>query len=159
MREQAPVAGAPPPGRPPRSAERKMLAEARIGRLATVDARGRPTMVPVCFALIGQPEAVLVSVLDDKPKRVADAALARVRNIARNPDVALLVDHYEEDWTRLAFVQVRGQASLLMPDDPDHGAAIAALREKYPQYRTMAIETRPVIRIADLRASSWRATG
>jgi PPOX class probable F420-dependent enzyme len=136
-----------------------MLASARVARLATVDAAGRPAIVPFCLALIEDAGSgsVIVSVLDDKPKRVADTELARVRNIARNPSVAVLIDHYEEDWSRLAFVHVRGTASLLGPGDSGHAAAIAALRGKYPQYRAMAIEARPVIRIGALRATSWGA--
>lgn len=149
-----------PRGRPPSVEERHVVREARVGRLATVDAWNRPAIVPFCFALTclaGDSDPVIVSVLDEKPKRAADADLARVRNIERNPDVAFIVDHYEEDWSRLTFVQVRGRASLLAPAAEGHTRAIAALREKYPQYREMAIDSRLVIVIADLRASSWRA--
>jgi PPOX class probable F420-dependent enzyme len=130
-----------------------------VGRLATVDRWQRPAIVPFCFALIDADDPVVVSVLDEKPKRVADADLARTRNIEHNPEVAFIVDHYEEDWSRLWFMQVRGRASLLAPGTHDHASAVAALREKYPQYRKMAIETRLVIRIAGLHASSWRAAG
>lgn len=147
----------PSRGRPLRAEERDTVRDARVGRLATLDAWNRPTIVPFCFALIEQGDPVIVSVLDEKPKRVADAELARVRNIGRNPEVACVVDHYEEDWSRLAFVQVRGHASTLAPGRDGHPGAIAALRVKYPQYREMAIESRLVIVIADLRASSWRA--
>ena len=147
----------PPSGRPLRAAEHEIIRDARVGRLATVDRWHRPTIVPFCFALIGTHDPVVVSVLDEKRKRVADRALARVRNIDANPEVAFIVDHYEEDWSRLAFVQVRGRATLLVPGTGRHPGAIAALREKYPQYREMTIETRPVMMIADLRASSWSA--
>jgi PPOX class probable F420-dependent enzyme len=109
--------------------------------------------------MIGTDEPAVVSVLDEKPKRVADADLARVRNIERNPDVAFIVDHYDEDWSRLAFVHVRGRASLLAPGVEGHAAAIIALRRKYPQYRSMAIEQRPVILIGNLLATSWRGDG
>jgi len=149
--------GTPPPGRPLRDAELQVMREARVGRLATVDAWRRPAIVPFCFALMDTAEPVVVSVLDDKPKRVADADLARVRNIERHPDVAFLVDHYEEEWSRLWFVQVRGRASLLAPGAARHSEAIAALRGKYPQYRVMAIDSRMVILIAGLRGSSWHA--
>ncbi len=151
----------PPPGRPLRTEERATVHDARVGRLATVDAWNRPAIVPFCFALtclIEGSDPVIVSVLDEKPKRVADVELARIRNIERNPEVSFIVDHYEEDWSRLAFVQVRGRASLLAPAAEGHSEAIAALRYKYPQYRKMAIESHLVILIADLRASSWRAT-
>jgi PPOX class probable F420-dependent enzyme len=134
-----------------------MLNDARVGRLATVNERGHPSVVPFCFAVIGEEEPVIVSVLDEKPKDVPDEELARVRNIRRNPNVAFVIDHYEENWSRLSFVQVRGQARLVSPGEPGHAAAITALREKYPQYRSMAIEGRPVIMIEQLRINTWSA--
>jgi PPOX class probable F420-dependent enzyme len=146
-------------GRPPQAEELAFIRGARVGRLATVDARGAPSVVPFCFALIGSGQPVVVSVLDEKPKRVPDAKLARVRNIERNPQVAFVVDRYDEDWSELAFVQLRGRARLLPPGDEGHAAAVAALREKYPQYRSMAIEDRMVIVIEELRATSWRGDG
>ncbi len=136
-----------------------MLRDARIGRLATVNERGHPSVVPFCFAVIGEDEPVVVSVLDEKPKHVPDEELARVRNITHNPNVAFVVDHYEENWSRLAFVQVRGQARLVSAGEPGHAEAIIALREKYPQYRSMAIEGRAVIMIEKLRLTAWSATG
>jgi PPOX class probable F420-dependent enzyme len=135
----------------------RMLNDARVGRLATVNERGHPSVVPFCFAVIGEEEPVIVSVLDEKPKDVPDEELARVRNIRRNPNVAFVIDHYEENWSRLSFVQVRGQARLVSPGEPGHAAAITALREKYPQYRSMAIEGRPVIMIEQLRINTWSA--
>lgn len=135
----------------------RMLNDARVGRLATVNERGHPSVVPFCFAVIGEEEPVIVSVLDEKPKDVPDEELARVRNIRRNPNVAFVIDHYEENWSRLSFVQVRGQARLVSPGEPGHAAAITALREKYPQYRSMAIEGRPVIMIEQLRINTWNA--
>ena len=97
--------------------------------------------------------------LDEKPKRVADSDLRRVRNIEGNPGVALVVDRYDEDWSRLAFVQIRGEARIVSPGEAGHAEAIAALRAKYPQYRAMAIEQRPVIAIGHLTATSWRGDG
>lgn len=129
--------------------------EARVGRLATVDGRGRPSVVPFCFAVIGEEAPRVVSVLDEKPKDVPDQELARVRNIRRNPNVAFVVDHYEEDWSQLAFVQVRGVATLMSPGDDSHHEAITALRAKYPQYQVMAIDRRPVILIENLRLNAW----
>ena len=146
--------------RHPTAAELRFLQEARVGRLATVDAHGRPSVVPCCFAVVAEATApVLVSVLDNKPKRVGDQELARVRHIRTHPDVALVVDHYEEDWTRLAFVLIRGRARILAPAEAGHAEALAALRTKYPQYRAMALEDRLVVRIEALRAFSWRADG
>ena len=132
---------------------------ARVGRLATVDRAGRPSVVPFCFAVLGSTRPVVVSVLDEKPKRVADRDLARVRNIARHPWVAFVVDRYDEEWSHLAYVQVKGEARIVMPGDEGHASAIAALREKYPQYRAMAIEARPIIRIGMLRWKGWRGDG
>jgi PPOX class probable F420-dependent enzyme len=143
-------------GRPLRRAEAAFVGGARVGHLATVDAGGRPSVVPVCFVLI---DDEIVSVLDEKPKRVADSDLRRVRNIEGNPQVALVIDRYDEDWSRLAFVQVRGLARIVHPGDDGHAAAIAALRAKYPQYHGMAIEQRPVIAIGHLTATSWRGDG
>jgi PPOX class probable F420-dependent enzyme len=125
-----------------------------VARLATVDARGRPHVVPVCFVSAGDH---LYIPLDEKPKRIAPERLQRVRNIAANPNVQLLIDRYDEDWSRLAFVQLRGWATLLSPGAAGHRAAVAALREKYPQYTTMALETLPLIEIEVSRVISWSA--
>lgn len=146
-------------GRPPSPVELTFVRNARVGHLATVDARNRPSVVPICFALLDNDDLLLVSVLDEKPKRVADRELARVRNIRHQPEVMVVVDAYDEDWSRLAFVQVRGAASLMVAGSDGHAEAIDALRHKYPQYRTMAIEDRDVIAIRALRATSWRGDG
>ncbi len=94
--------------------------------------------------------------LDEKPKLTPPLRLRRVRNIRANPRVQLLVDRYDEDWSRLAFVQVRGHASLLEPS-PEHSRALAALRRKYTQYQSMALEGRPVIKIEVDQIVSWSA--
>jgi len=141
---------------PPTADDLAFLRERRVGHLATADASGTPTVVPICYALIeidGEP--VIVSALDDKPKRVDAEQLARVRHIRARPGVTFLVDDYQEDWTRLAFVQLRGKASLLDVDESGHATAIAALRAKYPRYAEMAIETRPVIVMRSLTATRW----
>jgi len=135
---------------------RRFVAAARVGRLATVSPGGAPHVVPVCFVLDG--DDVYVA-LDEKPKRVAPERLRRVRNIRANPRVQLLADVYDEDWSRLAFVQADGRATLVQPGGPGHARAIALLREKYPQYRDMALETRPVIAIVVERWRSWSASG
>jgi PPOX class probable F420-dependent enzyme len=109
--------------------------------------------------VLGADEPVVVSALDEKPKRVADEHLARVRNIERNPEVCFVVDRYEEDWSQLAFVQVRGRATLLPAGSEGHSEAVAALRVKYPQYEAMAIERRALIVIDRLRGTSWRGDG
>ena len=134
--------------------ERAYLEAARVGRLATADAAGRPHAVPVCFAFAG---GGLVTPIDEKPQSVPAEGLRRSRDIRENPRVALVVDHYTEQWSGLGWVQVRGTATHLGPDDPDHPAAVAALRGKYDQYADHALEERPVIRLAPGSVRSWGA--
>jgi PPOX class probable F420-dependent enzyme len=127
---------------------------ARVARLATVDARARPHVVPVFFVHM---DSAVYSVLDEKPKRVPATELRRVRNLLANPNVQLLVDRYDEDWSRLAYVQLRGRAELLYTG-PEHAAALAALRDKYPQYATMSLDGAPMIKLTVENAVYWRAT-
>ena len=87
--------------------ERRFLLTRRVGRLATADDRAIPHVVPVCFAIS---QATLYITIDEKPKRVAGPALKRIRNIERNPMVAIVVDRYDEDWTLLGWVMLRGRA-------------------------------------------------
>lgn len=134
------------------TAERRYLESARLGRLATADADGRPHAVPVCFALV---DGMVVTPLDEKPKDVPPTELRRVRDIEANPAVCLLADHWAEDWDALGWVQVRGSASLLAPDHADHGAAVDALRAKYSQYATHGLADRPAIRIEPASTVSW----
>ncbi len=131
----------------------RLLADARVGHLATADAAGVPHVVPVCYALA---EKVIYSVLDQKPKRVSVARLRRVRNIQANPHIALVVDHYEEDWLSLWYILVLGRAELLWEGE-ERVTAIRQLRQKYPQYREMDIEGNPVIRITPTKVVSWAA--
>jgi len=132
-----------------------MLREARIARLATADPNGQPHVVPVCFAYDG---TAIYIVIDEKPKRTAPQRLRRVRNIIANPKVAMIVDHYEEDWRRLRYTLVTGTARVI-ESGPDHIRAIALLREKYPQYRTMRLEGRPVVVISPAGMIAWAAEG
>ncbi len=124
----------------------------RVGRLATSDAAGHPHVVPVCYAFDG---ARFYTPLDEKPKRASDHALRRVRNIEARGEATLLLDHYEEDWSRLGYLLVRGRAALLPPEDPAHAPALALLRERYPPYRAMALERRAVIALTPERVTSW----
>ena len=87
--------------------ERRFLAQQRIAHLATADRRAVPHVMPVCFAVL---ERTLYITIDEKPKRRAPAALKRLRNIAENPAVAVIVDRYDEDWARLGWVMLRGHA-------------------------------------------------
>ncbi len=133
---------------------RRFLSSHRVARLATVDDRDRPHLVPVCFAL--EDDSIYLP-LDDKPKRVAPTRLRRVRNLIARPEVTLLVDDYREDWTRLRWLMVHGRASLIEPGTGDHDRAVALLRAKYPQYEQMPIAGQPVVRVAlsDSRRWSW----
>jgi PPOX class probable F420-dependent enzyme len=134
---------------------RRFVAAARVGRLATASLEGIPHVVPVCFGLKG--DAVYIA-LDEKPKRVPPGRLRRVRNIVANPRVQLLVDHYEEAWGRLAFVQLSGSAAII-EGGAEHSESLTLLRAKYPQYREMALESRPVIRIVVDGVASWGDIG
>jgi PPOX class probable F420-dependent enzyme len=131
-----------------------MLAEARVGRLATADAAGRPLVVPVCYAYDG---TAVYSAIDAKPKRLSDRRLRRVRNIEANPQVSLVVDDYDEDWRRLRYVIVEGRARVLALGADPFAAAVRLLVAKYPQYRAMELErvAATVIAITPDRLLHW----
>lgn len=122
-----------------------------VARLATIAADGRPHLVPIVFA---RAHGALWSPIDGKPKSAAK--LARVRDIERDPRVTLLLDHYDEDWSRLWWIRVDGRASLVAGDRE----AEAALRAKYPQYATTPLfrEEPLLLCIAVEATSSWTAT-
>jgi PPOX class probable F420-dependent enzyme len=137
--------------------ERAFVAAARTAILATTAPSGRPRLVPICFVIEGD---VVLSPLDEKPKRVVDPrTLARVRDLRTQRRVALLVHRWDEDWSRLAWLRLRGTARLLEPGEPEHAAAIVPLRAKYPQYVSQAIDVRPMLRIELDRATSWGDLG
>ena len=125
----------------------------RVGHLATADANGKPLVVPLCFAC---GRNFIYSIVDEKPKRLPAARLRRLRNIRANPQAALLVDHYEENWNRLSYILVEGTAQLLTKG-AEHSAAIRLLRRKYPQYRRMELAGRPVIKISPRKLIHWKA--
>ena len=130
----------------------ELLGTARVGRLATASGDGRPLVVPVCYAFDG---TRLYSAVDAKPKRTRD--LRRLRNVAENPRVSLVVDEYHEEWTRLRYVIVDGRAEILSAGD-EFTRAIDLLVAKYPQYRGLGLprETGTVIRITPDRVLPWR---
>ena len=143
--------------------------------LVTSGSNGTLRPVPVCFALAPPPRDVLWTPLDEKPKQSEDPRrLARVRDILARPGVVLLVDRWDEDWSRLGWLRLEGSARLLEPDegrrasavdrDPgaaratdlaEHAEAVAALRSRYPQYAAHALERLPVIRVSVSRAVGW----
>jgi PPOX class probable F420-dependent enzyme len=130
------------------------LREARVGRLATADAAGRPLVVPVCFALDAD---ALYSAVDDKPKRTRE--LRRLRNVAQNPCASLVVDEWSEDWSRLRWVIVEGRADVVRTGAV-FSRALELLEAKYPQYRAMDLRTDgAVLRLRRERILAWRASG
>lgn len=124
----------------------------QVARLATSDADGHPHVVPVCFAFDGSRFYIA---LDEKPKRVELRQLRRVRNIEARHEAMLLFDRYDDDWSRLGYVQVYGQADLLAPDAPGHADALLLLRERYVPYRSMKLEANPLIVITPQRVVAW----
>ena len=134
------------------AAARELLTTGRVAHLATADQYARPHIVPVVFVWR---EPVLYTPLDRKPKRDDDwHALRRVRNIETNGRVAIVVDRYDEDWSRLAWVLLEGVATILEGGD-ERDAASKLLREKYAQYETLSLEGRPIVRVEIERASEW----
>jgi len=130
------------------TAQKQRMSEARVARLATADAEGRPHIVPITFAIDGD---TLYFAVDAKPKRTTD--LKRLRNIAANPAVSVLVDHYEEDWSRLWWVRVDGTARIIA-DHAEAERATELLAGRYPQYRTARPEG-PIVGISIERISAW----
>ena len=130
--------------------ERRFLAHQRIAHLATADSRAVPHVVPVCFAMS---DATLYITIDEKPKR-SSTALKRLRNIAENPAVAVVVDRYDEDWVMLGWVILHGRAEILT-DGKEHEDAQTLLRSRYPQLRVMQIAQYPVIAVRIDRTTSW----
>lgn len=115
-------------------------------------------VVPVCYAFDGNN---FYTPIDEKPKSVAANDLKRVRNIKANSQVALVIDHYSEDWRELSYVLVSGEAEIIEPaaGDSEHARAVKLLREKYLQYRSMAIDQRPIIKITPRRFKRWKPAG
>jgi PPOX class probable F420-dependent enzyme len=134
-----------------RAEARDRFAAARVARLATADADGQPHLVPLVFAVDGD---TVYSAVDHKPKR--SNALRRLANVRANPRVALLVDHYDDDWSRLWWVRAEGTARVLDPGDDESSYAVSLLARRYPQY----VERPPggaVLAVDVTRWSGWSA--
>jgi PPOX class probable F420-dependent enzyme len=131
-----------------------LLRDARVGRLATADAAGRPLVVPVCYAFDG---ARCYSAVDAKPKSTRN--LRRLRNVGENPHASLVVDVWDEDWSRLCWVIVEGRAEVLTAG-ADFTRAIDLLVDKYPQYLQFPLDRAAgsVIAITPSRLLTWRPT-
>jgi PPOX class probable F420-dependent enzyme len=131
--------------------QRRFLANQRVAHLATADRLAVPHVVPVCFAMS---DGTLYVTIDEKPKRASATPLKRLRNIAQNSAVAVVVDRYDEDWSRLGWVMLHGRADLLT-GGTEHRDAQAQLRSRYPQLEGMRIAHCPVIAVRIERATSW----
>lgn len=133
------------------AADRYLLDRERRATLVTLGASGRPRAVPVCYALVAER---IVTPIDSKPKRSTDPlTLARVRDISADARVALLVDHWDEDWDRLAWLRVEGEACIVDPS----AESLRALRARYAQYASMPLEQLPLIEITVRRVTRWSA--
>lgn len=130
--------------------QRELIEESRVAHLGTISRDGWPHLVPVCYALSGGRFWVPI---DAKPK--SGAALKRVRNIEREPLATLLIDRYDEEWARLAWVRIDCTARVLARGESAPGA-FAALRARYRQYESMDLEERPLIELSPERVAGWR---
>jgi PPOX class probable F420-dependent enzyme len=133
---------------------RSRFAAARVARLATAGADGRPHLVPVVFALDGD---TLYTAVDDVKPKASTTRLRRLRNITENAAVAMLADHYDDDWTALWWVRADGTARLLDPAEAEAARARDLLARRYPQYRE-APPPGVVIAVGVERWSGWAAT-
>ncbi|MDP2329277.1 MAG: TIGR03668 family PPOX class F420-dependent oxidoreductase [Reyranella sp.] len=135
--------------------ERHFIDTRRIGHLATADSRAVPHVVPVCFSLAGD---IVYIAIDQKPKRNRGKLLKRLGNITDNPRVAVVFDHYDEDWQRLGWVMLHGRAEILT-EGIEHDRAQLLMRSRYRQLAAMQIEQLPVIAIHIERVASWGDLG
>ena len=122
-----------------------------MARLATADANGTPHVVPICYVYDGR---CLYTPLDLKPKSVPVLRLKRVRNIAENPKVSVVVDHYSDDWSQLGYALIRGSASVL-EEGNERARAEAMLRGKYPQYEELLACGCPIVRVLVVQTTNW----
>ena len=129
----------------------RFIRAARVAHLATAGLNGQPHVIPICFVFDGK---YFYSPIDEKPKRTSPAKLKRVINIQANPQAALVIDRYSEVWKHLAYVLIVGKAKILYRGAV-HAEAVRRLRRKYPQYRQMAIQSRPMIQITPISWTFW----
>lgn len=122
-----------------------------VARLATADCEAAPHVLPICFFICGD---TLYFTADEKPKAVAARRLKRLRNIAENPQAAVIIDRYAEDWSQLGWVMLRGAAEII-DDGAEYDAAQAGLIARYPQYEAMQLSGLPVVALRIQRVSRW----
>jgi PPOX class probable F420-dependent enzyme len=132
---------------------RRFILTHAVARLATASKEGQPHVIPFCYAFDG---AHFYFVVDEKPKRQTGKPLKRIQNIVENPQVALVIDDYADDWTQLAYVLVHGTA-LIVENESEYDRALALLRERYPQYRQMDLSfaRNPMVRITPTKVHAW----
>ena len=136
---------------------RRFILAHDVARLATCGQDGQPHVIPFCYAFDGQQ---FYFVVDEKPKRQTGRPLKRVRNMLENPQVALVIDDYLDDWTRLAYVLVQGTAALV-EEEAEYAKALTLLRVRYPQYRSMALTfaRNAMVRITPTLVHAWGNIG
>ena len=122
-----------------------------MAHLATSNTAGQPQVIPVVFAV---DDNRLYTPLDEKPKRVEPMRLKRVANLLANPQVAIVADHYDEDWAQLAWVLIKGTGSVV-EFGGDHMKGVSLLHAKYTQYKSMPLDHRPLIIVTPSRVTSW----
>lgn len=124
-----------------------------VARLATADAAGQPHVIPFCYAFDGEH---VYFVVDQKPKRHTGKPLKRIRNMLENPQAAIVIDDYDDDWTRLAYVLITGTTALV-DDEAEYARILARLRERYPQYRVMDLTfaNNAMVRISPTKVHAW----
>ena len=135
---------------------RATLEASRHGYLSTASPDGDPHLQPVVFQVVG--DAIYIAI-DEKPKTTL--RLRRLTNLESNPRFALLVDRYEDDWSKLWWILLRGPAEVLWPsqwETEEAASVIAKLREKYAQYEQMGLEQRPLLKLIPDRVTQWSAT-
>lgn len=132
---------------------RRFILAHAVARLATASKEGQPHVIPFCYAFDG---GAFYFVVDEKPKRTTGKPLKRIQNILDNPQVAVVIDDYADDWTQLAYVLVSGTA-LLLEDEGEYTRALSLLRERYPQYRQMDLSfaRNPMVRITPTKVHAW----
>jgi PPOX class probable F420-dependent enzyme len=149
MRQRYPIAHRAINARVTADEARRRFASARVARLATARADGRPHVIPIGFVLDGD---VLYSAVDAKPKRTT--RLRRLANVVENPAVSVLADHYDDDWSALWWARADGRGRVLDPHDPEAVRAVDLLVQRYPQYGEQRPRG-PVLAVAVERWSGW----
>ncbi len=134
-----------------KDSELKFLDHGRVARFATVGADGQPHVVPICYAVA---DGTAYFTIDEKPKQPDVKALKRIRNLQQNSRAALVVDRYDGDWTRLGWVMLQGEGTVILSGD-EHANAQRLLKTRYPQLAGMKIDELPVIAIRIERVISW----